>query len=565
MNQSFKAFLGHLSFRKTLPRLFWALLFFVLFSGPEMHAENAARVSVGSKTLSVNASVPGVTFMSLRVVDPQGRLVFHEKTAGGSIQWVLQDGSPDGHYSYEVRVGFMEKRARREGDAAPAPAPAIPPRTQSGAVYVRDGAIMVPSERETGLLKDARSLAGTVLSSLMDFLISPASADEVITDDLIVSSSMCVGSDCKDGEVFELDTLRLKETILRIKFEDTSSTAGFASNDWQITVNDVLNGGLNKFAIEDFTGGETPFTIEAGAGTNALYVDDTGQVGLGTSSPFLPLHILYGNTPGVRFEQDASLGYSAQTWDLGGNESNFFVRDETHGAGLPFRIKAGAPTNSLFIKGDGRIGLGTQSPAAALELETQSADAAFLFERVGEATGVLAATEGAVKIGTRTETPFYVVMHEDDGDAGDDDRVLTVDTTGRLGIGTANPTQALHVEGNAYVSANLELGSSRAYKKNIQPLQAEAAVETLRELVPVSYNYRSDPTEESLGFIAEDVPDLVATNSRKTVSPMDLVAVLARVLQEQQRTIEGLALRVQDLEEALNARPRVGAGTGDVP
>ena len=37
-----------------------------------------------------------------------------------------------------------------------------------------------------------------------------------------------------------------------------------------------------------------------------------------------------------------------------------------------------------------------------------------------------------------------------------------------------------------------------------------------------------------MGFIAEDVPDLVATKDRKGLSPMDIVAVLTKVLQEQQ-------------------------------
>lgn len=37
-----------------------------------------------------------------------------------------------------------------------------------------------------------------------------------------------------------------------------------------------------------------------------------------------------------------------------------------------------------------------------------------------------------------------------------------------------------------------------------------------------------------MGFIAEDVPDLVATPNRKSLSPMDIVAVLTKVVQEQQ-------------------------------
>jgi len=54
----------------------------------------------------------------------------------------------------------------------------------------------------------------------------------------------------------------------------------------------------------------------------------------------------------------------------------------------------------------------------------------------------------------------------------------------------------------------------------------------------VRFNYKADTTDECLGFIAEDVPSLVATGDRKGLSPMDIVAVLAKVVQEQQKAIE---------------------------
>ncbi|MBI2060130.1 MAG: hypothetical protein HYT87_10195 [Nitrospirae bacterium] len=51
--------------------------------------------------------------------------------------------------------------------------------------------------------------------------------------------------------------------------------------------------------------------------------------------------------------------------------------------------------------------------------------------------------------------------------------------------------------------------------------------------------------EQYVGFIAEDVPNLVATNDRKGLSSMDLVAVLTKVVQEQQRQIEELRMRIE--------------------
>jgi hypothetical protein len=41
-----------------------------------------------------------------------------------------------------------------------------------------------------------------------------------------------------------------------------------------------------------------------------------------------------------------------------------------------------------------------------------------------------------------------------------------------------------------------------------------------------------------VGFIAEDVPDLVATPDRKGVASIDIVALLTKVVQQQQTTLQ---------------------------
>ena len=114
---------------------------------------------------------------------------------------------------------------------------------------------------------------------------------------LIVGGSACIGFDCVNGESFGFDTIRLKENNLRIKFVDTSSSASFPSNDWQLTANESSNGGANKFSIDDVNSGRTPFTLEAGAPSHSLYVDGGGRIGLGTSTPVVEIHIEVGEYP----------------------------------------------------------------------------------------------------------------------------------------------------------------------------------------------------------------------------------------------------------------------------
>ena len=191
------------------------------------------------------------------------------------------------------------------------------------------------------------------LAAALALLPPSAMADHVILDDCIIDGSMCVGLDCVNGENFGFDTIRMKENNLRFHFDDTSVAASFPPNDWRFIANDSANGGGSYLAIEDATAGRIPFRVLAGAGNHSLYIDSQGDVGLGTNNPILELHIVDGDTPTVRLEQDGSSGWNPQTWDVAGNETNFFIRDVTHGSKLPFRIRPDAPSNSLEIEADG--------------------------------------------------------------------------------------------------------------------------------------------------------------------------------------------------------------------
>ncbi|MEO5623694.1 MAG: tail fiber domain-containing protein [Dokdonella sp.] len=196
---------------------------------------------------------------------------------------------------------------------------------------------------------------------------APSPNDVVTADDIIVQGSACIGLDCVNNESFGFDTLRLKENNTRIRFMDTSASAGFANHNWQLTANDSGSGGLEKFSIEDLTAATVPFTVLGSAPSNALFVDASGRVGLRTGTPQLDLHIYTGDTPAIRFDQNGG-GFTAQSWDIGANEANFFVRDLTGGSRLPFRIRPGAPTSSIDIAASGNVGVGTASPAAKLDV-----------------------------------------------------------------------------------------------------------------------------------------------------------------------------------------------------
>jgi hypothetical protein len=92
--------------------------------------------------------------------------------------------------------------------------------------------------------------------------------------------------------------------------------------------------------------------------------------------------------------------------------------------------------------------------------------------------------------------------------------------------------------------------SSRDYKENIQEITSIEALKTLKGLQPVKYNFKKDPSKDlTVGFIAEDVPDLVATKDKKALSPLEIVAVLTKVVQEQQTLVAKLTERINELEK----------------
>jgi len=200
-------------------------------------------------------------------------------------------------------------------------------------------------------------------------LWTQSSGDLLSGYDVICQSSLAVGMDAVPGESFGFATIILKENNTRIKFDDTSASAGFPANDWQLTANESASGGANYFAIEDLTGLKIPFKVMAGAPTNALFVSSVGKLGINTGTPVLDIHINKSDTPAIRLEQNASGGFTAQTWDVAGNEANFFVRDVTGGSSLPFRIRPGAPTSSIDISTSGNVGIGTASPARKLHVQ----------------------------------------------------------------------------------------------------------------------------------------------------------------------------------------------------
>ncbi|CAM2065348.1 Tail fiber domain-containing protein [Sulfidibacter corallicola] len=128
---------------------------------------------------------------------------------------------------------------------------------------------------------------------------------------------------------------------------------------------------------------------------------------------------------------------------------------------------------------------------------------------------------------------------------------LSVQTNGNIGIGRTDASHPIHMSSGAHVTSGgvWTNASSRALKHRIADLSPTEAQSALMRLQPKRYQYLAEPGEEYLGFIAEDVPDLVAMTGRKSLSAMDLAALLTTVVQAQAKELERLEAQIQQLQQ----------------
>jgi hypothetical protein len=517
------------------------------------HGAEVARVQV---TPSQVQWEPQVSYerLVLTVSMPGGAVVRREFAAGQAPVFELPRGGANGSYAYELRVvPTLDPEVRkalaasREADGAAAverlrKAGRLPAgeQVQSGFFTVAGGALVAPEAREE---RRAPAKAATDLPV----------KDQVIADDLIVQGSACVGLDCVANESFGFDTLRLKENNTRIKFDDTSASTGFAATDWQLTANDSASGGANKFSIEDVTSSTVPFTVTGGAPTNALFVDSTGRLGLRTSTPVLDIHVATGNTPAMRLEQTSAGGFTAQTWDIAGNEANFFVRDVTGGSRLPFRIRPGAPTSSIDISAAGNVGMGTASPSTKLHV-----------------SGSDGTTKAFVQESSATTTPRELFEIRNNGGA----LMIAKDTstTQRWSFGTFSSAFIIDNQANTGVEATLSAtggltitgalaqGSDRATKTDIFDVQPDEVLAKVDSLPISTWRYKGDAADvHHLGPMAQDFSAAFGLGEDdRHIAPLDAAGVslaaiqaLNRKVTEKQAAIEDLARRNADLEKRL--------------
>jgi len=326
------------------------------------------------------------------------------------------------------------------------------------------------------------------------------------------------------------------------------------------------SGKWNTFVGESAGRANTTANYNVFIGQNAGYNHQTGGY-----NTFIGSGAGYNNQTG---QGNVFIGNAAGTNETGSNK----LYIDNSGTSTP--LIWGDFTNDI-VNINGKLGIGTTAPDQKIDLAGGAITVNGSDTSAGTGTGQQRPMFGWTETGraimgwggagganmefysrghTTRPGEYYIVYgggptigkvryaHYDGGTTWSD--TLAMLHNGYIGFGVPSPVYPLQHKNGAYLSTGgvWTNASSREYKENIEPLSADKAIEALKGLNPVTYTYKAAPDERHVGFIAEDVPDLVATKDRKSLSPMDIVAVLTRVTKEQQSEIERLKGVIQKLE-----------------
>lgn len=191
-------------------------------------------------------------------------------------------------------------------------------------------------------------------------------------------------------------------------------------------------------------------SIQTGSGVEAVRVDDSGQVGIGTGSPTELLHIEGAASPRVNITDS---GDSSQ-WEGGISSGN--------GAFLSMYDDAGA--NNVVIRSygvsylsGGNVGIGENSPDTTLHVNSGSGDYVAQFE----------STDTYAIISFADNTTYASLGWVGLGAVGDKlvfrtggSRHMMLDDSGNLGVGTETPGERLHVYKASNPKVEIEDSSS---------------------------------------------------------------------------------------------------------
>ena len=263
-----------------------------------------------------------------------------------------------------------------------------------------------------------------------------------------------------------------------------------------LLLSDVAARTTSYMPMWDGTNNTTKKVKLSDLGSNGLFfIDNTNsKIGIGTTTPTRDLEISTSSGANAVIQATNTTG----TFYSGVAQADSNVSFAGSSSNHDFKIM----TNNgekVRIKTDGKVGIGTTAPQKMIEVEGGTGESGILFVNDGNGDGIEigVGSSGTPRIDVNGTSQFL-------GFFMNDSRKMTLTQAGRLGIGTAAPSEKLDVNGAIKCTSVTETSDYRL-KENIKPL--ESALDKIKNLKPVSYNLKEDGSYDE-GLIAHEVQEI---------------------------------------------------------
>jgi len=163
------------------------------------------------------------------------------------------------------------------------------------------------------------------------------------------------------------------QSILKIQSSTAYSSSGLSSigfNDSDGSRKAIIYTNTNGLQLE--TGTTTPIIFNTN-GNERMRVDASGNVGIGTSSPTIPLQVNKAGTVNSIMTQTVLSVADSNGWNLGSDGTNALIGATNSGTDMVFLKRvAGVYSEAMRITSGGNVGIGTSSPSSLFHIEKSS-------------------------------------------------------------------------------------------------------------------------------------------------------------------------------------------------